>query len=320
MRKQCCLILSSVIVAGYAIVSQAQCINQYSASDKVEIPIVFEFQDSQHRLDWIYNSLEPKIKLPTKPQRSDPTNMQVQDGKLRITYCIAAEEMPRLNSKFLAYFGPRELSVSSRPISWSNTDFKSPKGDKLRQGRMASVFFLGQPSPDWVIVRRAEWLINAEGFPRIEVEVHNFASNTHPGFELILDFTDSSTRCMSIPVTVTVPLALSFSKGNIKLASGDPQFSELINREAKFEIGPCGELDFEARIGKTGPLQGNAVLTIRYTFNQKTPPRIRKIPRDRNYKPVITDIYALEYRSIYINGERAFPTSMKIQNSRTNAY
>ena len=138
--------------------SRAQCLQPYSNSDRVEINVVFEFQNSQYQTDRIYNSLEPKLKLPGGNEETRPETTRRRDERLETVFCVDASDVPPLNSKFVVKFGPRRLTISSRPITWSETSIKDRKGKNLREGKMSTIYLLGQAEPNWPMFQSARLL------------------------------------------------------------------------------------------------------------------------------------------------------------------
>jgi hypothetical protein len=45
----------------------AQCIDQYSRRDAVEIKVILKFQSSHYHANWAYRLLNPKLKMPKQP-------------------------------------------------------------------------------------------------------------------------------------------------------------------------------------------------------------------------------------------------------------
>ena len=66
--------------------AQAECPVREKGS--VEIPMVFEFEKSEFRTEWVYDSLEPNLQLPNSSFNLTPESSTINDGKLKLTFCV----------------------------------------------------------------------------------------------------------------------------------------------------------------------------------------------------------------------------------------
>lgn len=282
--------------------------SQCADPDAVEIPVVFEFRNAESKADWIYDSLTPRLPL-LNEHVYRARNAVNKDGRLEAKFCVLANDIPPQNSKIYFLFGIRKLEASVRPT---------------RGGMMPTIMFLNQPDPDWLIIRQPTWSLNKEKYPRLEVELFNFANATHPGVNLTFRFErHSPILCYpSPPGFATVPVSIYIEKGKVKVASGDPQSPELIIRQASV-VKECGTLTFKGELGPSGAVQGKSALRIRYAFMQRASPIRFKYGRDidgSTRKPVlssltVSDLFTLPtHREIEVIGERVFPINIEVKD------
>jgi len=265
--------------------------------DQIKIPILFEFQNPEMRTDWVYRSLEAGLSIPG----AYVVDRRIREsGAMEVDFCISRKDVPPPNSKFSVFFGPRGFVVAARPV---------------RNGQMPTITFSDQPDPDWLIVRRALWLINSQGFPRIDLEIYNFGRSSHPGIDILFKFKSGGCDMVVAGVCEGCPevtVDISISSGVLDVKAGDPQFRELIRQWAMVDADQCGNLRVSARLGSTGPISSKEARLIRYTFNQKPGPPGRKLPSSIRALTV-GDILLFRHRSLFPEGPRVFPHEIEIE-------
>ena len=293
--------------------SQAECILREQGS--IEIPLVFEFKKKEFRTKWIYNSLEPSLKLPNLSPPLTPVSSVVNNSKLELSFCLKAENLPKPNSKFKVNFASRSLTISARPIQWTNVVVNENGQDiKIKQGKMPTIQLIEQPDPDWVIVKQAQLLYSSKNLPRIDIEVHNFTKKPHSGFELKLDlfFPPTSLCHWPDPIHKEIPVEIEFYKGNILISAGDLQFSELIRRKALVDGDPCLRgTSLKANFGNVGQLGAEEILRFRYVFNE-TGLELFKILDPLSGSGRHTGGYIIGAGQILITGERVYPSTIQL--------
>ena len=291
---------------------RAQCLSAINKENTVLVHIAFEFRDPQFRTDWVYGSLGGQIKLPIRNTPYSPTNSGVHDGRLELDFCIHERDLPPLNAKFKAHLGPREFTISVRPIEWESQEMVNYWGTKVKQGRMGAVFFLNQPDPDWVVAKSAGLLESADQFPRIEIELYNFSNQAIPGVQLVFRSSElwACKGDGSPPESGTIPISIYWEKQRLKLASGDPKFAELINRRIDFKIDECGLTYLNADLGTTGALPPHDSVRLRYGFKEKLVSGRKSSAKRFKRNPV--SLFYLVNRKIEFKGDHVFPNEIVV--------
>lgn len=307
------LIYIILVSCGAVEIAYSQCANESFTSDVVEIPVVFEFRNGESRVDWMYYALAPRLKISEGTERR-AKNAINNAGRLEAKFCVKASDLPPQNSIIYFLFGARKLAASVRPITWHAAPF-----GEHHVGEMPTIMFLNQADPDWLVVQQATWSLNEKKYPRLDIEIFNFGNSTHPGVNVAFDFKwEPNVQCMTADIAfATVPVSIGINKGNVKIASGDPQSSELFNRQATI-ISSCGKHNFIGELGPTGAIEGKATLHIRYSFMQKASPitfSSIRIPNPRLSSFTVSDLYTLfSDRRIMVKGERVTPDSIEVKN------
>lgn len=249
--------------------------------DAILVPVTFQFQSPEFQAEWMYDALEPQL-----------TNGHVHEvhsdsAVLAVDFCWRSTTTTT-TTELEFHFGPRILKTIARPV---------------QQKIMSRIYFLNQLDPDWLVIRRAQWIKDIKGRPAIDIDLLNYGKTDHPGAEIILILAEGGPSCASVPKHSIVPLQLSFIKGDLKLFSGDPVIPEPVERKAHVAIGACGELSVELDLGGTGSLPPSESLRIRYLFASKAP----VIPRSRG------NLYTLTERSLFFLGDRLSPAQITIK-------
>jgi hypothetical protein len=291
-------LLAIILSACFAISAQAQC-----KAGEVVIPIIYGFSGDEYKVAEIYNSLQPRLRMPnTWP--ITPSGRQIQNGALELQFCVSAKDIPHEGADFWTYFGPREMKLTVRPINTQNQ-------------RMSVVRILDQPNPDWVIIRYAKLVLDKNLYPILEVGTRNLSGTTHSGFELEIDLRQ---RILCIGGDVNsgdIPINFSFQagkegEGSVIVTSRDRQFSRAVRRVGKYSLR-CGEVSFlQAALGATGAMSASEDLTLQYTFDQKYT-RGKKAVRNIT-KPTVADFLHFEGKKLIVRGERVFPLEVTIED------
>lgn len=291
-------------------VSRADC--SIRENDSIEIPINIQFKNPDFKTKWVYNSLEPSLRVLHKSYDLTPQSSTISNGRLEVIFCIDADDSSKLLPEFTVNLASRSLTIRSRPIKWEKvTTSKSGIDTESNQGKMTTINLLNQPDPDWIIIKKAELLYNSEGTPRIDVLVHNFTKESHSGFELKLywriDDDSYDIFCVNYPgvITYEIPIEVEFGKEDISIASGDIQFQELIQRNASLGIG-CGGAILKANLGNIGQLPSENILRIRYVFNEIQTENIFLSTTEEEI------FNAPGERQILITGDRVYPKTIKV--------
>lgn len=279
----------------------------FGDNDVVEIPLSFQFVSEAFQTSWAYRGLEPAIEFSSGLTLKTPEREVVTGGRLELAFCVSKSFVPAQGS-FVFHIGPRLLNTAIRPVTWRKQKVTiQGRTTTVDRGRMVPIDFL-QPDPDWVIVRRAAWLQTEKG-PQLEIVIVNPSKTSHAGVELHFRATNKPLLHVGAPRTAKVLVRFKQDKRGVKVASADPQFPELVSREATLDRGPSGEILFRTDLGQTGALANEDTLTIRYVFEEGDARQPRDPPA-----ALLKAIYALQYRDIEISGERAFPRFMHAED------
>jgi hypothetical protein len=233
--------ISSTVMAFFLILLPKLSFCAGCPQTKVTVPVTFQFADSDVRENWIYQSLEPRLLVGTSTIL--PEVKTVANSALELVFCITE---PDAQLPSIAKFGPRDFRISARPLS------KGPGEERS----VPRVYFLNQSRPDWVIVRSISTIrpVGARGdVPSFDVELMNFGK-THIGAQVTLVFQRSDAACAVGQKPASVPVQIALSKQRVSVASGDPEFEDLIRRQVTLKTGVCGGFIMTADLGTTGPL------------------------------------------------------------------
>lgn len=280
----CCVF---IVLCSYS-TGRAQC----EKVAPIKLPIIFEFKSGEFRLQEIYDSLDPRLQEPSG-EMTRPHSERITDGKLELDFCVS--NLLAISS-FSVFIGPRKIAISKRQMKHAN--------------EMAIVWMLNQDDPDWLIVRNAKWVSNADGSPTFDIEVQNFANSGHSGAYLSLDFSGIMGRLQCAfpePRVARIYVSLSFNKGKLIARSTDPQFDDLIKREADLFVDVCsGTGRFTMALGSTGQLAGKDHLRVRYVFkNMRIETKKGEALNVKNFS------FFLNHK-IRISGDRVFPAEIRI--------
>lgn len=268
----------------------------------VAIPVVYAFQEDEVRTDWSYNSLRPRLQLPKQFLAETPKSSRIVSGELHATFCVEAQKIPSPDSKIYFLFGPRKLEAAVRPIQWREIELQTSPRQTIRQGSMPQISFLHQPSPDWLAIRKASWLVNERGERRLEIELYNFGSRPHPGATLFYSALRPAGVCFGPKESTfaNVSVIMRIEKGKVEVLSADPQSSELIKRRGSIEE-QCGT-KLTVELSPTGAIEGNGTLRIRYD--------LREI---KSKKLTFGFDEFMDRRYVFIEGERVYPQQVSVQ-------
>ena len=265
-----------LIVLAFVMESRASAQSTCPERDRnVVVPVVFQFSRDASRLDWVYASLNPT--LSSDREIFTPKSANVVDGALKLAFCVPEEAAAR---RLTARFGPTSLRIAPRPISQVTAD-RAAGDDSLRSGdrAAATVYFLNQPGPDWVIVQSIERVRPAaEPFSSVDIDVTlvNFG-NVQPGASVKLNLDDRGTSCHHASGGIVVPVEISVARAHIQVASADPDFRDLVSRRVSLEVNPCsGGKRIAVELGRTGALRPG-VTRIRYSIRARAVQNARPI-------------------------------------------
>jgi hypothetical protein len=246
------------------------------------IQIEFEFRNPAMRKDWIYKSMIPVLELPLPPgaepsETSDEADSQPATGIDRLGGSPQVDRVPGQQGAFhngrkTFYFYPRQAPPEGTQMRFVY------QGHELRLqarpfqcGVRPIIYLVDQPDPDWATVSRAEWLLNIQGEPRLDVWVTNFGDKTHGGLAVTLSLaepkpTQGQMGCHAPPAPV--PVWLSLARGTVTAAAASLENSEMLRRPAALYRG-CGIAQALAvDLGNTGPLAAKSTQVIRYELSE----------------------------------------------------
>jgi hypothetical protein len=195
--------------------------------------------------------------------------------------------------------------------------------DCVTLGTMTPILFLDQPDPDWLLAESVLWLTSVDQQPRLELTLRNLSAQRHPGADVGFGVMRLFALCAVSSGSAQIDLLFSFARGVLSIASGDPQFSEPIDRKVVFTRNPCGLNGFEADLGPTGAIEAGQIFRIRYRFPIKVSVgnvenhsfRNRDLTTGLNPGSQIDVARLLELgnRSVRLSGDRVYPAVNKVE-------
>lgn len=286
----------------------------------VDVPVEFNFKSSTFQTDSFYQSLNPRLVLGTASLR--PISSGSEQGNLHAQFCLDAKsiglplpnssgEMAHSTSTIVLLFGQRRLSAQLRPIVWKKIS-PPPTGESVAYiGSMSKIVFDSQPDPDWAQFSYARWERDSKGVLLLDLGVQNFGQN-NPGADIELGY-DVSGACFSGPnTTVEVPVKISYQKGTISALSADPDYPDLVEREAVLHAERCHHNYLHISLGGTGALASGEFRRIRYRFATDFVAELaRSLPSGPFSPRLLSDAFTATAA-----GGRLYPTSVKINNTQ----
>ena len=252
----------------------AQCIDQYSRKDAVEIKIVLKFYSSHYHAEWAYKLLNPLLKMPNQSYGEYSEKETVTDKGLEAIFCIDPDYIPS-DSNFLLLLGPKRLSIAPRPIEWRDTGFVAKSGRKLRVGKMSPVQFLSLADPDWLILESARILKVLKGNTWIlEATIAN--KSDHPVALQQLEIYASHPGRGEGCVIGDPPQEVTISWNKIISGSDKGAWTKLgdVNVQAKVSYrnrGWCSDFSFEAHIPIQHAVAAGQVVRVQIKINEMPP-------------------------------------------------
>lgn len=241
---------------------------KFDEENVVEIPITFKFAAREYQHDWAYRGLSPSVEIPNGPTLSTAEIERITEGHLETVFCVNERFLSKVDAPLVVRLGNRRLSAVPRPIQWRQQRGRTGNTDWIvRRGRMTPVRFENQAPPDWVIVRKAEWNVDVNGVPALELEAYNPSSVTHPGFTISFKASNKPRRLVATTAGRVLPVRVRRTGSGVQAVSGTPLFpGELVSREAHLETTASGEVIFETDLGPSAPIGPGDSMTLRYRF------------------------------------------------------
>jgi hypothetical protein len=260
------------------------------APDEILVPITYSFRDTDVQYAWAYHALHPT--LTTSQAKHSPKSMNVVDGSLSMSFCIRMPvthqrlilrdgpdvyiRTPATTERLILRVGPRVYDLVVRPIT------KNARG----ASEMSPLILVGQPRPDWVVVKSFERLQpESARLPSFELELFNFGQ-AHPGGHVQFESFEHGRACAfpSPPIRVTVQVSLSGQR--LRIATSDPEYpEELVLRQAELNTHECRpNFTLRASFGPTGRLPPGPT-RIRYTLREATVTQSRESRPDNPNVP-----------------------------------
>ena len=221
-------------------------------SDKVLVPMSYQFKDTDVRSTWVYGSLRPTLIVNRSEERSQ--SQKITDGALVLKFCV---RIPKDTNRLTLRIGPRTHDLAVRPIT--------RRADGTNE--MSEISLLNQQRPDWVILKSAK-RVNPQGsqLPAFDVELFNFGP-THAGGRLQFEAIELGWSCALGTAPTRVEVQVLVAGQRLQVASSDPEYpEELISRPATLDqsINSCAKnFRLQADFGPTGRIPPGP-LRIRY--------------------------------------------------------
>jgi hypothetical protein len=310
---------------------------RYSAV--IEISVDFAFQDSAYGQQWVFDSLQPELRETGSDKFSlysffgvdafgmnAQTNFEITRDQIHHeVFCWAKKNVNEPFQTLDYTFASHKASFAPRPIEWESRTRDGNKGSKYSYGKMGTINYVYSGDLDWIILRNAQWLTDADGHPLLQLEIVNPRAKLDPGGEvhLSLSNTDSDSRCTSTGQRSEISVAFSAgscikpiqaSTGNdvrtigscpIQVTTPDPGGTRPIRRKFDFRLGPCGEQDAQLDLGPTGVLDAGTVTNLQYVFEGSASAQPLKTSVDLSF------LYSLKHRELRIDGTSIYPTRPK---------
>ena len=257
------------------------------------IQVEFEFQNPSMRKDWIYKSMIPVLELPRPPgsepgEPGDEADSQPASASDSLAGSQQLDRLPGLEGEFhhgrmTFYFHPRAAPPEGTELRFVYQGHERRlKARPFQCGVRPTIYLVGQPDPDWATVSRAEWLLNTQGEPRLDVWVTNFGDKTHGGLAVTLSLKEPEpprTRMGCGEPPAPIPVWLSLTRGTFTAAAASPGNAEMLRRPAALYRG-CGLAQMlEVDLGNTGPLEARTTQVLRYELSEH--PSIVRPPSSR---------------------------------------
>lgn len=243
------------------------CDLRYSNDDLTEVRVSYKFADRSFQTDWAYRSLEPVLTMGEATLR--PRHVESADGALVSVFCLSDKQRADLGPSWVFATGTRRFSIVPRPTAKVDTKTSSFSKKDVSLYRMPDIPLVDAAAPDWVILRSARWQRTNDGALRLDVEFVNPTAQTFAGADVSLAFVRPKTiACMAGPdyrEPSPVPVEIRVQSGAIRVASGDPQYGELIRRDASYKVEGCFQSAWvRMSIGPSVPVPSGQTARTRY--------------------------------------------------------
>ncbi|MET1081526.1 MAG: hypothetical protein ABWY12_00470, partial [Burkholderiales bacterium] len=205
--------------------------------------VAYKFIDASFQTDWVYRSLDATLVLPNRKRA--PDHVAVEGDSLMATFCLASSELAALGSAWTFAVATRRFTIVPRPTTKMDSRFDEINKKQISLFSMPLIRLADERRPDWVILRSARWQRTADGALRLDIELVNPTEQVFAGSELTLSFEREKTiSCRAGPTyqePKPVPVEIKVQSGTVTVASGDPQYGELVRRPATVKVEGCFE-------------------------------------------------------------------------------
>jgi hypothetical protein len=273
MKFASALVLATLLICSGAVErATAQCIDQFSRKDVVEIKVIFKFRNSHYHADWAYKLLNPRLKMPKQSYTVYPKKESVTDKGLEAIFCVDFDDVS-FDSNFGMMLGPKSFSVAPRPIEWSDTEFVSESRKKLRVAKMSLIQFLSLDDPDWLLLESVRVLKVLDGNTWI-LEAILANKSDHPVALQQLELFASHPKRDGVDCEVPDPIQeVTISWNKIISGSDKGAWTKLGDTNVQVKVsyrnqGVCSSYSFEADIPIQHTVAAGQVIRIELKINE----------------------------------------------------
>ena len=260
---------------------------------EVTIPVSYSFKTSTFNVDWAFNSLQPTLKIDFHDVK--PSTSAIANNVLEMTFCAMPSDIPQ-TLEF--HFASRTESTKPRPI---------------QNGKMAAILFTPMRDPDWIIVRNAQWKIDANGNPIVDVDVANYTDSDTPvpGPKLSLSFGNGAGLGFGASSSATIPVKLAMLGNKLSVTSPDVKDNIPIKRDVDIAARAneyAGNVNVTFLVCDVGALTKDENLHL--TLKLGGPNHFYKMMSGGKL-----DLYNdidFPLRSLHVSGSNAYPSMISI--------
>jgi hypothetical protein len=182
------------------------------------------------------------------------------ERRLHMHFCIPVKvgENDEINFEY----GLRKLKVLVPPVKWM--PFNSKEQQRWYGEYPATIHFLNEPDPDWIIPLETYSSSGQKGETYIVLRAFNPSNEQLRDVNLSLVASDGRMgECHSTPNIFNTTLRVSLKSQNKRLQSSDFILGDMVDRSAKIKKGPCGERDISIDLGTLPAVDAQKDLYVR---------------------------------------------------------
>jgi hypothetical protein len=158
-----------------------------------------------------------------------------------------------------------------------------------------------------VILKDANWLRTKDGSLRLDVELFNPTSHEYSGGKLSLSFESNKTIACIRPRRDPdpIPVEIKVQEGKILVAPADPDYGELIQRNASYQPEGCGKVaSVSMSIGPSSSVPPRSSVRTRYAIRYRVSDTTNRNPGS---SPILSEEFLNWASTLPIEGEQVFP-------------